>query len=197
MSIRVFFSLITVLFLFIGCAPKEITLPKAYLQLEREGLENLTLKGKLFLKGELFFLENLENKEQAGGAYGTFYLTKDEFLVTIRPPLSSEIIFYWQRTSPKITLINPAKKVVYLINFRNINLEDLPYYFLGLREKEATWKKKGFEGKYSFFKENLEGIIHTNLFNISWKIKELEVTEEKIFPPLTEGYKVKAIKLTF
>lgn len=194
MSIRVFFSLITVLFLLIGCAPKEITLPKAYLQLEREGLENLALKGKLFLEGELFFIEN---KEQAGGAYGTFYLTKDEFLITLRPPLSSEIILYWQRTFPKITLINPAKKVAYLINFKNINLEDLPYYFLGLKEKEATWKKKGFEGEYRFFKENSEGRIQANLFNISWKIKELEVTEEKISPPLTEGYKVKAIKLTF
>ncbi|MGC8871898.1 MAG: hypothetical protein ACP5KO_03375 [Caldimicrobium sp.] len=180
------------LFVFYSCAYKS-PVEEPYSILIKEGFSGRTVKGKCFLKGESFFLKN----NFSGGAYGDFIASAEILILYLKPPLSSEVILLWKKGEDVIKMINLDKKKIYKIVYERLGQADLSFYFLGLREKRLHLKRGLLEGEYQFFPEEREGIFTSPIFNLNWKIKELEFTSE---PPsildLT-GFKEKEIELPF
>lgn len=84
-----------------------------------------------------------------------------------------------------------------MIKLENTSIKHFPEYFLGLREEELSFKKNSLEGKYSFDKENLIGMLSTNYFNLTWKFKEITFFQGN-FPEYNwDNFKQKIIELSF
>ncbi|MCS7150511.1 MAG: hypothetical protein N2Z40_03835 [Caldimicrobium sp.] len=192
MSLKKALLLSLILLSILSCAPKELSLLDAYLVLQKEGLAEKKLKGKVFVEGAFILLNS---QDQSGGSYGTFYLDPSSLIIFLRPPLSTEIILYWDGNPKHFFLIDTAKKRVYRLHFKEFSLEDLPSYFLGLKEGKVKFKRNNLMGEYTFSKEELKGVLQANLFNLSWKIKEITFTEEYPPPLSFENYKLKTIEV--
>ncbi|MFN3921024.1 MAG: hypothetical protein ACK4K4_01305 [Caldimicrobium sp.] len=193
LKVSKFFLFFIVLAFLLGCALKEVPYREIYAYLDEKGLTERTITGKVFVEGEIFFLDNIKQ----GGAYGTFFLNKDSYLLILRPPLASEYYLYWKRGEATLQFIDLAKKKLYYIKIKDHIAENLPLFFLGLKEKELSFEKKALKGKYTFNRETLKGEIETNLFHLTWKIKELSYWEGE-FPSFErENFKKKTIDLFF
>lgn len=195
MSLRVWKIFLFSIFLitFLGCVLKEVPHKEIYSYLLERGLTERTLTGKVFIEGEIFFLNNINQ----GGSYGTFYLNKDNYLLILRPPIASEYYLHWKRGDSALKFIDFAKKKIYYLKIKDNIAESLPIYFLGLRERELSFEKKALKGKYAFNQENLKGELETNLFHLTWKIKEISFWEGE-FPSIEgQDFKKKIIDLFF
>lgn len=197
--IKFFLSLI-ILFSLSNCALKreymsKVTLRETYYLLKSEGFGQKIYQGKLFVDGEFNFLRN---GTQSGASYGYFYIGAERLFIQLKPPLSSEIFILWFRHQQGIMLINPSQKKVFKINFINgVLLDDLPNYFLGLKENEKDWRIGFYSGKYIFSQDEMRGEITSAILNITWRIKELRSAES--FPdfPQIDSYEIKVITLPF
>jgi hypothetical protein len=185
--------LLLFLFFLTGCAYKGVEIPSTYQVITEEGFQGRTLKGKVFLQGEVFFLNNDNSR---GGSYGTFYTTEEELILTVSPPFSPEVFVYWKK-GEELRVINPAKKKVYTLKLKELRALDLPSYFLGLREREYHFQKGLLSGEYRFSQENLQGALETNLLKLQWKIKELAFIEEPLPHKDWKDFKEKEINLIF
>ncbi len=164
-----------------------------YLSLLEEGFSGRTVKGKVFLQGESFFLKNNLN----GGAYGDFIVSLDSLYLLLKPPFSSEVLIFWHKGENSLKIVNFDKKKIYQVFLEGIERVDFSQYFLGLKEKRLSVKKGLLEGEYSFLQEEREGEFKSNLFNLRWKIKELQFTSEKPTLPNLEGFKEKEVRIPF
>ncbi|BAU22787.1 hypothetical protein THC_0391 [Caldimicrobium thiodismutans] len=187
------FIIFFLFFLLTSCAYKEVQVPSVYLTLATEGFQGRTLKGRVFFQGELFFLND---NNSSGGSYGTFYTTADELILILTPPLSTEIFIYWKR-GEEVRVLNTSKKKVYTIKIKELRDIDFPSYFLGLKERERSFKKGFFSGEYRFSDKDLQGTLESNLLKLNWKIKEIAFTEETLPRPDWKDFKEKDIKLIF
>ncbi|MCS7199151.1 MAG: hypothetical protein N2327_00035 [Caldimicrobium sp.] len=137
------------------------------------------------------------NLEQIGASYGTFYLNSTTLLIILRPPFASEITLYCDTIKEELLLINWSQRKAYQVKIKNFSLIDLPYYFLGLKEKSLNFKKGKIYGTYQFSREELKGEVWSNLITFTWKIKEIEIIENQ-FPNLSlEDIELKSIEIHF
>jgi len=188
---KVAFLLLLPLFLLIGCAvkPPMISLYEALLT---KGLEGRILKGKVYVEGDFSKLFDIPSS----GAYGEFYLLQAYFLLRISPPFGDEVLFEWdEKRGPRVIL--PSKAKVYYPKEERLQLKDLPYYFLGLKETSREFYLNSFKGEYAFDRQKLEGRVNSLLFSLTWRIKELEETPSLPPPIDTTGFKRKKINLPF
>lgn len=185
------FSLILIFFLFSSCAFKA-PFKTPYQSLIEEGFSGRLVKGKIFIKGEFFFLKN----NFSGGSYGDFVASYDILYLYLKPPFSSEIIIIWKRGEDFIKVINKERKKVYKITYEGIGRADFSSYFLGLKERKIYIKKGFLEAEYEFLPEELEGKFTSPLFNFSWKIKNLEFSTEIPTIPDQKGFKEKEIEIS-
>lgn len=146
------------------------------------------------MEGNLSLFNNLE---QIGATYGTFYLNSTTLLVVLRPPFTSEITIYCDTTKEELLLINWSQKKAYQVKIKNFSLIDLPYYFLGLREKSLTFKKGKIHGTYRFSKDELKGEVWSNLITFKWKIKEIEIIENQLPNLSLKDIELKSIEIHF
>ncbi len=184
------------LFLFLGilshCAYKEVVLPPDYREVLYRGWQGRPLKGKVFFQGEILFLKN---EFLSGGSYGTFFVLPSALLLVLQPPLSPQILIFWQKEEEEIRFLDTSKRKYYKIRLKELKNLDLSFYFLGLKETSFTFKKDFWEGEYKFHRESLEGILESNVFRIQWKIKEITFSDEPWGLPNWREYKEKELKL--
>jgi len=177
-------------FLFSGCALKEVSIEDPYQVLLEVGLAQRGVKGRLYLEGESLFLKD----NFSGGAYGTFLASENFLYITLKPPLASEIHLFWQKGEDFVKLIHPDKQKVYFYKLPRLAGLPLPEYFLGLKEEHLSFKEGLLQGEYTFERPERLGKLSTNLLRMSWKIKEIEFTEEKPILPDLKDFKKKVFE---
>ncbi len=185
-----FLIIITFLTL-IGCSVKP-PITSLYEALLTQGIEGRMLKGKVYVEGDFSKLLDIPSS----GSYGEFYLSQTYFLLKVSPPFGNEVLFEWdEKEGPRIIL--PSKTKVYSPKEGRLNLRELPYYFLGLKETSIEFYLNSFKGEYTFDRQKLEGSFHSPLFSITWKVKELDETSSLPPPIDTTTFKRKKINLPF
>lgn len=169
-------------------------LHEIYSYLRLEGLKEATYFGKLFVEGEVDFIVN---GARSGASYGNFYVNAERLIIQLTPPLGSETLIVWKKGLPEILIIDPTKKRGLRVSVPGDMLfDDFPLYFLGLKENRA-WRLDKYSGEYTFDHDTLTGKLTSNLFKVTWKIKEIKGIEKLPELPAFDDYKIRTIFLTF
>ena len=77
------------------------------------------------------------------------------------------------------------KKHYFIVLEPKPELRDIPFYFLGLKEKNLTWSFLKTSFNYSFLEDKKEGTISSKFFILRWRFKEV-FTSEDVTPMLKD-----------
>jgi len=132
---------------------------------------------------EIIYFSNNETKAING--YGEFQISKDFLFLRLKSPLSTTLGYgKWTYSSFEIIEIFDfynKKHYLVLLN-QDPELQNIPLYFLGLKESEKNFIFLKTTFKYSFSQTDKEGIITSEFFTLKWRFKNIHPV--KTFSPL-------------
>ncbi len=174
-SNKIIFLLILLL-IFSGCAYKKTVSLEEFPQEIKEIFE-----GSIWW--EIIYFSN--NETRAINGYGDFQTSKDFLFLKLKSPLSTTLGYgKWISSSPEtIEIFDFYNKKHYLVLLNpNPDLQNIPFYFLGLKEPEKTFYFLKTIFKYSFSQFNKEGTIISDILILKWRFKTIHLSES--FSPL-------------
>jgi len=149
---------------------------------------------------QIYIFESNQTKTLNG--YADFQAGKNFIYLKFKSPFHTALGYgKWEISSFNlIEIFDLYHRKHYLIKFTNHSeLKNLPFYFLGLKRKNLSWKFIKTYFYYSFVEDKKEGLITSDFLKLKWKIKNLSTTEG--FKPLlkdTAFFKdFQKVKITF
>jgi len=149
---------------------------------------------------EIHIFDNNQTKTLSG--YADFQAGKNFLYLKFKFPFHTALGYgKWEVSSFNLVeIFDLYHRKHYLIKFINHpELKNLPFYFLGLKEKNLSWKFIKTSFYYSFAEDKKEGLITSDFLKLKWKIKNLSTPES--FKPLLKDTTFfrdfQRIKITF
>ncbi|WP_038057924.1 hypothetical protein [Thermodesulfobacterium hydrogeniphilum] len=176
-----------------SCAKPKITSIKTHnISLFKE--KKISLKGVIWWRVDLF----KDRKVKSNAGYANFIVNKNFLYIELKTPMGSSLgLIKWDKNLfDKIKIYDFYHKKLYIIEIpQKFKTYEIPFYFLGLKERKTEVVFSKIKIFYFFSKKEKKGILSSPYFKLIWIIKKLELAKnEKNYFKISEE-KFRKIKL--